>query len=772
MAPTVFGGARNAAVLNGQFTWPMLNLSAFNTEADKAWPVRIAGTFSSLIGVYDANGTVRSTTFRKNSANSALKITPPDSTAGQFTDLVHSVHYAVGDTFDLVHVVTGTAFILAAFSGMFTADVGTVGFYASQLVTSGVSSSAFGTFGGISFVADTANNNILVRAPGTYSNLVIATQVNNATGNNVFNSRKNLANGNQTVTVVTLTTGVFEDTTNSDAVVSGDTFGWDGVYPAGGGGQTMQIGFTCSFTGAASEITGPGGNPNFTFNASNQFLSLLGATIVFTTEAGTSGPAIGLGCDGVLSNYRMGIKANTMTGTTTFVLRKNSTTVNSTFAIATVTTGTFEDTTHTDTFNAVVDKLNYMYTGGVSGNITAGYSAITMLPNNPTFPVDYSAITPRIPRAPDQAYYNRNVYSIVIAAAPFVPIDYPKSFFPRPLMPGQTALNLQLFTNPIPFGPFDWNKTTRLSPERSIPSRGLNINLFKNPIPFLNFVPTAVEAPIFLKPIIFYNAPLYAVTTSPFAQYNWRPPAQFPESSPSVQSYNQALYTVTVTTTEFRTPFIAMPYPVRPVRPDASRALNPNLFTNPIPFLNVGNARAVRVKSLLANDSPYNQSLYTVTVVSTTEFRTPLIMRPYPLRPALSDATLPSNPNLYGIVTVQVPFAQYDWSKAFVPRAASVQGQVPNPNLFTNPIPFAKFDWPRQVGVPQLPPNRSVQTNLNLFTNTIPFNQNQYPNPRPIKIGLFPLPPYNQNLYTVTPGPGQTLHIVKFIGNMGHFMIR
>jgi len=427
----------------------------------------------------------------------------------------------------------------------------------------------------------------------------------------------------------------------------------------------------------------------------------------------------------------------------------------------------------------------------------------------PFGPFDYSEGAFRVPpvRPDTTSPFNPNIYTNPIPFAQYMWTD-PVVIGPPP--PQATPYNINVFTNLLPFGPFDWNKAVQLPPERPAPSRGLNINIFTNPVPFLNVdtsrpvrltnypisfpynpsiyaetVTVEFRTPYFGRPtpvrpvlsdVTPYNLNLYSVVTVPFNQTDWaRPFVRAKVSQEVTQPYNVNLYGVVVVQYQDRGTLVMRPYPLRPALSDATRPTNPNLFTNPVPIFNFNATVSSTIEGFSTPAQPYNvnlygvvtvqpfaqydwsvarvprpqqvttsfynQSLYTVTVVGPSgRPRAPFVMRPHPLSPALSDATQSSNFNLF--VTIQTPFAQYDWSKPFVSRpvlSVPAQGQALNPNLFTNPFPF---------------------------------NQNQYPNSRPVKIGLFPLPPYNQNLYTVTPAPGQTEHIVKFIGNMGNFMIR
>jgi hypothetical protein len=63
---------------------------------------------------------------------------------------------------------------------------------------------------------------------------------------------------------------------------------------------------------------------------------------------------------------------------------------------------------------------------------------------------------------------------------------------------------------------------------------------------------------------------------------------------------------------------------------------------------------------------------------------------------------------------------------------------------------------------------------INTVTVSNPFIQNPYLSRSNMVVDSLPVwkSPYNQNLYFVAPGPGTSLPLVKFIGNVGHLMIR
>lgn len=383
MAPTLFGGSRTSAIpAFAQFIWINGNYGqGQSVESSALWKTRTAGTFYRITCNADNLGTSRNAQIRKNSASSSLVINMTNTTAGQYNDWVHTVHYALADTYDIQLNGATTLYAMFSFCGVFAADTGTSARYASAEVTWGT----VDTFTGFTNSVQTteANAQHLVRAPATYKNLTVynSTSVANAT---IFNSRKNGVNGSMTVTVNASTTGVFEDTTNSDTVVNGDLWCIEKPVTANSG-FFGKWGITADHTGTTSEVP-IGISP--AFNASNQFAAFgCGNTALVTTETQVS---LTPGEDGKFSNLRMRLSANTLTGTMVTVFRKNATSGNLTLSFGAGVTGTFEDTTHTDDFKAT-DLIAWMVTGGTSGTATSGSAAVTF---NPLIPQTFKQWEP------------------------------------------------------------------------------------------------------------------------------------------------------------------------------------------------------------------------------------------------------------------------------------------------------------------------------------------------------------------------------------------
>lgn len=383
---------------------------------------------------------------------------------------------------------------------------------------------------------------------------------------------------------------------------------------------------------------------------------------------------------------------------------------------------------------------------------------------------------------------------------PFNQVSWPAEFkVPQaPFSPDQ-ALNINLFTNPIPFNQFDYSKPIRV-PHAPFYEQAFNPGIYSNFFPFNQFdwshVNAVPHAPFYEQP---FNPDIYS-NPYPFNQYNWAGANKAVQAHPVDAAYNQNLYTVIVNTVPFNQFDFSVPF--RPVKPPApASSLNPNLFTNPIPFNQFSYPSVNKVPQAPYDLSfPLNLNIYSTLVlipINQTDWSKPFKVPQAPFSPdqalninlftnpipfAQYDFSItirqkplpapepPLNLNLYGPVTASLPFNQTDWAVA-VRRQASAPVTLPlNINLFTNPLPFNQSDYSKPVNIPHAPFDLSKGLNLATFPVVpLPFNQYDYSHTVRIKITP-PQPPYNLALYNVVVST--TLHIVKFIGNVGNFMNR
>jgi hypothetical protein len=375
MGATVIGGDRNTSVsVNPSYFSAILDLGTFPTESDRALPVRSAGTISNVSINVGATGTSRSVNFRKNGVNSNVTFTLANGTSGTFASGA-SDHWAAGDTLDIqCNDSTSPPFTFVWLTGLFTADSGTFGFHEASTVGL-LNSPQFSYFG--AQWATGVRTPYLIRAPGTAQNLTVSLFSNTSATNDIFTSVKNAVAGAMTVTVTAGATGVFEDTTNSDALVSGNTFAYE--WSSGGSSLGGTAGCSFNYSSTTSELPG-GQHSSLTFNASNRFVGpFYGYAAPVTTEA-TLARSIPNG--GTTSRMRGFVNVNSMSGTFTSNFRVNSVSVNQLLTIAAGTTGSFEDTTHSDTFGTS-DLINYMFSGGTSGSISFPWTGMVFVPAAP-----------------------------------------------------------------------------------------------------------------------------------------------------------------------------------------------------------------------------------------------------------------------------------------------------------------------------------------------------------------------------------------------------
>lgn len=373
MAVTLLCGGRQTNLSALSFQWPFASLDfGTTTESAIARPLRgSGGTFYRMHVNVDATATGRAIQFRKNLANGNLVVSPTDSTAGQFVDDTHSDTLVLGDTFD-VQFSGSAVYIPRSFILTFYASTGTVAIYGNPIAAF-TPSTSFTSISGGQWLTTESQTAMVVRAPATHKNL-IAVVIAAPTTNETLTSRKNSGAGNMTVTLTANTTGLFEDTTNSDSVVSGDTYNFQLV---GTTFLAFTVGYTAVCTSTVSEIVGPSG-VSVSFNAATRFTQISTgneATVVTTESAAQCNMPI----DGTLSNARLSVTVNTMTSTWTRQLRINGANATQVLSVGAGATGNFEDATHTDFFR-VGDLVNFSESGGTANSLAFNWSMLTVKP--------------------------------------------------------------------------------------------------------------------------------------------------------------------------------------------------------------------------------------------------------------------------------------------------------------------------------------------------------------------------------------------------------
>ena len=207
----------------------------------------------------------------------------------------------------------------------------------------------------------------------TLANLWVRAIANAASTNSTVRSRKNTANGGQTVTVTALTTGVFTDAVNTDALVTGDVFNAQIVVGAGGSLTLSMISFSLQHASADLPIIGGSQGNTQSFNTTSYYP--IGG--LFTNRSTEANCQYTFRASSTLSNLRIHVRSNGIdSGASTFRTRVDLVNGNQSVSIGAGTTGTLEDSTNTDAIS-VASEVNFQ--GVTSATATVGTILITIV---------------------------------------------------------------------------------------------------------------------------------------------------------------------------------------------------------------------------------------------------------------------------------------------------------------------------------------------------------------------------------------------------------
>jgi hypothetical protein len=328
--------------------------------------------------------------FRKNNANGNQNVVISAGATGTFEDTTNSDSVVDTDLYDLSIVVAagGTGTITPFLIQMeYSKAAGVTQVMAGVGVPTSAtaSTSYFASFSGslVNAVGVVeARKQVVVRAAATLANLQIYVDTNGRATDTLLRSRKNSANGNLLITISAGATGFFEDSSNSDSLVDGDTFNYSFVTGTGAG--------TIGWTLVAATLTPTGTLRTPLLAASNNSAQTFSTATLFQPFSSTVVGSIATEANGeseftyaaTLSNMLLSVSANTHAGTKTIKLRKNGADGNQTFTITAGATGYFEDTTNSD---SVVDgdTATMQLAGGTSGSLSVVMAGVHQTVSDP-----------------------------------------------------------------------------------------------------------------------------------------------------------------------------------------------------------------------------------------------------------------------------------------------------------------------------------------------------------------------------------------------------
>ena len=377
MAIVTFLSSRSSASVGAANTSyiPLGNTSDTNNPTESRFQVnfRTAGVLSKILINVASNDRAASTLVtRKNNVTANQTITITGSTTGEFSDTTNSDTVTAGElwNYQLITGAGGTTFIFRVLNALFAAGTGTVQHFQTSNGNNIVGNNVthFENLVGEGAAATNTTENLSqakMKIVGTFQNLFTNIRTNARTATCTMRLRKNGANGNINIAITAATTGVLEDTANTDIVAVNDLVCVGVVLSA----EVTNLRLWCisiefSTASGFNEILNGDETPAAFASNTTYFLGVGGVMSPATTLESEMATTIN-----ILSKFSLlncFVSANTVTAGSTLKTRKNSGAANLSVALTASTTGYFEDATNTDLFLAT-DKVNYSVTTGATG---------------------------------------------------------------------------------------------------------------------------------------------------------------------------------------------------------------------------------------------------------------------------------------------------------------------------------------------------------------------------------------------------------------------
>ena len=224
--------------------------------------------------------------------------------------------------------------------------------------------------GGLPESATEIDKTITSGVGGTISKLAVFISVNACTVANLVRVRKNGANGNCSVSITALTTGAFIDNSNSDTVAVDDELCLE-FTTATTGLNTLTMAYLL-FTSADNNTyqcfnaMDPGGTA-FSSTTNSFFVP---NSSVFNSSTTEDSNEISFKHAVTISRLHVYIPTNTRNGQYDLDIRKNNADGSGSIAVASSTTGYFEDTSNTDSYAVDDEGAIEQDMAGTTGSVT------------------------------------------------------------------------------------------------------------------------------------------------------------------------------------------------------------------------------------------------------------------------------------------------------------------------------------------------------------------------------------------------------------------
>ena len=351
-------------------------VTSLSSEASVSKKFKTTGIISNISCRVQSSTTTGTTTvfLRLNAGNGNGTFTIGIATTGEFVDTTNTDSIAVDDLVDY-SISGGTTGSLNIRNFACVWDSNCAAYQTLTNYSLGTGVTAYAGFGGASITTTEADAQFQTRSYAIWSNLGAYCSVNSSTTNVTVKSRINGADGNQLVTITALTTGYFEDTSNTDNITYNQQI--NHVF-AGATTASVTILSVASQMRYAPTFQWMNENDGTTIaSALNRFFQWSGNS--FT---GTEGPnRTRIKTPTIIGNLNCKVGANSLNGSTTVFDRLTGVSGAMLLTIGSSATGYFEDTTKASNTYTVNNQIcGGITTGGSSGTITFKNFGVTVHP--------------------------------------------------------------------------------------------------------------------------------------------------------------------------------------------------------------------------------------------------------------------------------------------------------------------------------------------------------------------------------------------------------
>lgn len=233
--------------------------------------------------------------------------------------------------------------------------------------------------GSVTLNSTEAYTQLRARDSYTWSNLFVRVMANSLTSATTIKSRINGGDGNQVISIGAAATGAFTDAVNSDSLVSGNLFCIQSVTGTG-----TSISFTIfSYILSTASNTTPilaGSGGYFEGSYRWQYPIINGMSSSAGNPPDEPYNYYKFRATATLSNLRTYVHTNSVTVATTVKTRVNGADGNQVLSIGGGATGSFEDTSNTDSISIGDDVNYYVYTN--TSSTEGAYLTVFQLKSN------------------------------------------------------------------------------------------------------------------------------------------------------------------------------------------------------------------------------------------------------------------------------------------------------------------------------------------------------------------------------------------------------